>query len=149
MTRTAQNGGASGPATSASVDSRRPGSAPASPVPTWRTSSTATASRPTVSSRRIDGTPIRSARSASWRRNRTTAPNTMPSSAVPARNAVTTIWIGVNGPCQNGFAAMTPNTAPSVIGATMAVHVAAVHAYWWTLGWSVNMLQTSTRSTTR
>ena len=73
----------------------------------------------------------------------------MPSSEVPARNADATIMITVNGPDQNGLAARMPNTAPSVAGARIATHDATVQAHWWILGWSVNMLQTSTRSTTR
>ncbi len=55
----------------------------------------------------------------------------------------------MNGPCQNGLAAMTPNTAPRVAGARIAMQAATVQAHWWILGWSENMLQTSTRSTTR
>ena len=68
---------------------------------------------------------------------------------MPARNAEATIMIGVKMPCQNGLAARTPNTAPSVAGARIAIPAATVQAHWWITGWSVNMLQTSTRSTTR
>jgi hypothetical protein len=73
----------------------------------------------------------------------------MPSRDVPDRNAVLTIRIGVKGPAQKARAATNPKTAPRVAGATIAVHIAAVQATWWMVGWSVNMLQTSTRSTHR
>ena len=68
---------------------------------------------------------------------------------MPARNADATIRTGVKIPFQNTFAPRTPNTAPSVAGARIAITAAQVQAYWWILGWSVNRLQTSTTSTTR
>ncbi len=72
-TRPAQNGIASGPATSASVASRSPYVVPPSPTSTWRARSTDTRTRATDTSSRIDGMPNRRARARSWSSNRWTA----------------------------------------------------------------------------
>ena len=68
---------------------------------------------------------------------------------MPDSSAAATMAGGVKAPCQYGREERTPKTAPSVVGAMMAVIDERTQAILWICQRPVNMLSTSTIRNTR